>query len=337
MAVYPAASSTVRFGDPVAAARSFAVDFVGFVDPVVGAFEQGDTQSGEVEVRPSSSGPVTTVLVRRLGTTWWVLGSSTPNIRISQPRAMATISSPVHLQGTSTAFEAQVNAEIREDGNRRPLGEGYLMGGSNGDMGPFDGSVIFADPSAPMGAVMMFTVSMENGHVAEASVVRVGFSAPAPIEPTSACPNYAMVRPQAPQGEMVTTVFYSCDVDANPVATYRLTPSSPAVLRTALEQLLAGPTAAESAAGLHSWFSPATAGMLAGVSITGGRAVVDFHDLRPVIPNASSSAGSRLLLSQLDATVFHFPSVHSAIYRIDGDCEAFSAWLQYGGCTPRTR
>jgi hypothetical protein len=41
-------------------------------------------------------------------------------------------------------------------------------------------------------------------------------------------------------------------------------------------------------------------------------AVVDFDARLPdVIPNASSSAGSTQLLSQLDATVFQFRSVES--------------------------
>jgi hypothetical protein len=65
--------------------------------------------------------------------------------------------------------------------------------------------------------------------------------------------------------------------------------------------------------------------------------VVDFHDLRTVIPNASTSAGSGMLLAQLDATVFQFDSVSSVVYRIEGDCEAFNEWLQFGGCEPRVR
>ena len=77
--------------------------------------------------------------------------------------------------------------------------------------------------------------------------------------------------------------------------------------------------------------------MLRGVTITEGHAVVDFDDLRPVIPNASSSAGSERLLAQLDATVFQFSSVESVEYRINGDCEAFNEWLQFGGCDRRTR
>ena len=110
-----------------------------------------------------------------------------------------------------------------------------------------------------------------------------------------------------------------------------------AALRVAMEELLAGPTPAERRAGLDSWFSEETADRLRSVTIEGGHAVVDFHDLRDVIPNAGSSAGSRRLLAELDATVFQFRSISSVEYRLDGDCEAFTEWLQIGGCDPRPR
>jgi len=181
-AVYPTAGSSVRFDTPSDAARGFAVDFVGFVDPVVGEFQQGDSQSGEIEIRPSTSGPVTTVLVRRLGDSWWVLGAATANIELQDPAALAQISSPVRLRGVSTAFEANVSVEIRDDGARRPLGDGFVMGGSMGEKGPFDGTVTFAEPSASMGAVVLYTTSMENGRVWEAAVVRVRFAPPEPTQ-----------------------------------------------------------------------------------------------------------------------------------------------------------
>jgi hypothetical protein len=47
-----------------------------------------------------------------------------------------------------------------------------------------------------------------------------------------------------------------------------------------------------------------------------------------VIPNASSSCGSAILLAQLDATATQFPTVDRAVYSIDGDTRAFYEWLQ---------
>lgn len=179
-AVWPPASSTVVYHDPVAAAKGFAVDYVGFTDPVVGEFRAGDSRSGEVSVRPDATGPETIVLVRQLGTagTWSVLGSQTANLLPSVPVALASISSPVTLRGTSTAFEATVNVEIREDGNSQPLAKTTFMGGSNGQMGPYEATIAYAPPHATSGAVVLFTISPKDGHIAEATVVRVRFAAP---------------------------------------------------------------------------------------------------------------------------------------------------------------
>lgn len=119
-------------------------------------------------------------------------------------------------------------------------------------------------------------------------------------------------------------------VDRN---TERQAPAGPAStdLRHALEQLLRGPTAQAQAGDHYSWFSARTADALRSVTVDStGRATVDFHDLRPLIPNASSSAGSALLLDELDSTVFQFPDIRSVEYRMDGSCELFWEWLQYG-------
>src|SRR5689334_12156148 len=64
-AVWPPAGGA-RYTEPVAAAKGFATDLLGFVDPVVGVYQAGDSRSGEVEVRPVATGPVTTVVVRQL-------------------------------------------------------------------------------------------------------------------------------------------------------------------------------------------------------------------------------------------------------------------------------
>ena len=335
-AVYPTPASGIRFVHPVAAARAFAVDYVGFVNPIVGSFDASGGESGTVDVRASASGVVTTVRLHRMTGSWWVLGSSTPDIRLDTPAASAAIASPVRVQGVSTAFEAQVNVEVRQDGARAPIGTGYVMGGSMGTMAPFNGAIAFSTPSAVRGALVLFTVSMANGNLWEATVVRVAFAPTPTLVPTSACPNYAMARPTPPAGEMVVTVFYSCGVDAAPVPTYRLYPRTTALLLTTLDQLLAGPSTTERAAGLSSWFSASTASYVRRVTLDAGRATVDFGDLRSVIPNASTSAGSHLLLSQLDATVFQFPTVTSVIYRIDGSCQVFGEWLQLDGCVART-
>jgi len=177
-AVWPFASGTTRFSDPVAVASSFATDYLGFVDPVVGTFQEGDSRSGEVEIRPRADGPATTVFVRQLtdDDSWWVLGCAAPSIELTEPGALVAISSPVTLSGQSTAFEANVNVEIRQDESIAPLAQDFVMGGSMGEMGPFSKAIAFDPPTAPAGAVVLRTFSMEDGATDEAAVLRVAFA-----------------------------------------------------------------------------------------------------------------------------------------------------------------
>ena len=137
------------------------------------------------------------------------------------------------------------------------------------------------------------------------------------------------------EGMVNVWVFFTMAADENmtPVPAERYVPQTdnPAELvRTTFKELLKGPTDAEKAAGLISWFSGATAGAITGVAGVGGEYTVDFTGLNMLIPNASTSAGSQMLMSQLNSTVFQFDFVQSVGYTLDGNCAAFWEWLQMG-------
>ena len=105
-------------------------------------------------------------------------------------------------------------------------------------------------------------------------------------------------------------------------------------LAAAIGHLLAGPTSAEEASGINSWFSDATENQLNNVSVDeAGAAVINFADFSAIIPNASTSAGRRQLLGEIRATVFQFEEVTSAELQFDGSCADFWLWLQ-GICAP---
>lgn len=106
------------------------------------------------------------------------------------------------------------------------------------------------------------------------------------------------------------------------------TVATPGVLRGAMAALLRGPTRAERARGYRGWFSARTAGRLRSVRIARGVAYIDLRDLRRIIPNASTSCGSALLLAQLNRTARQFPAVRRTVYSFDGDVGAFYEWLQ---------
>jgi hypothetical protein len=100
------------------------------------------------------------------------------------------------------------------------------------------------------------------------------------------------------------------------------------LLRVALSALVEGPTPEEEARGITSFFSAETAGILQAVELVGDSAMVDFSDLRTLIPGASSSAGSFALLSELSGTVFALPGIARVEYRMEGSCDTFWAFLQ---------
>jgi spore germination protein GerM len=116
-----------------------------------------------------------------------------------------------------------------------------------------------------------------------------------------------------------------------PYPVNRAVPPGTDMLTLALQQLLRGPTVAEREEGLTSWFSEATSDLLIEASIDeDGHAVVDFADFRRIIPGASSSAGSRILLTELTGTVAQFEAVRSIEYQLSGSCHRFWAFLQHG-------
>ncbi|MSY79798.1 MAG: hypothetical protein F2694_09135 [Actinobacteria bacterium] len=176
--VWPAADGSVPYADPVEAAAGFATEFIGFTEPLVGEFQRGDSRSGEVEIRPTATGPVTTVLLRQVANddSWWVLGAVTDAISPTAPARDSIVKSPVLLQGSSTAFEGTVDVAVRSRSTARPLAEGFVTGGSMGEVGPFDSTLEFANSATPDGAIVFSTSSMEDGRVWEATVVAVRFS-----------------------------------------------------------------------------------------------------------------------------------------------------------------
>lgn len=174
--IWPPDGGDVAYSDPVDAATSFATELVGFTDPIVGEYLEGDARSGEVEVRSRDDGPITVVFVRQLqGDAWSVIGAATADIALESPGTLDTITSPVALAGRATAFEGTVQTAVTDaDGER--LGEGFVTGGALGELQPFDGDLAFEAPSGDHGAVLAYTVSARDGSVEQATATAVRFT-----------------------------------------------------------------------------------------------------------------------------------------------------------------
>jgi len=297
------------FNDPTQTALEFAREYLKFPDPVK---VSGDDR--RITLAPKKGSPLRTVVeVADVGGgdgPYAAVGASTANIKVTRPARGSTIPNPVTLTGNSTAYEATVNVEVRQDGGDK-LGETYVMGGANGEFGDFAGDLTYSPPTKKAGALVFFTESAEDGGISEATVVRVAFGST-----------------EKPGGVTRFSVFFH-DRNGKLVEVARESGHTPGVLRAALESLFAGPQA-EDGAGITSVFSTKTTGLLAGVTLRpDGTAVVDIND---TVDNANSSEGSRILLEELNATVFQFSTVKRVEYRLKGSCDAFWQWLQYGDC-----
>lgn len=99
----------------------------------------------------------------------------------------------------------------------------------------------------------------------------------------------------------------------------------------ALRALVEGPSDAERADGVTSWFSAETAELIRSVRIADGIAFVDLAHFRGR-PFNSTSCGSEQFFSALDATLQQFPTVRDTRYLLEGDPEA--AYLVFGLAPP---
>ncbi len=173
--VFPDPGTSQRFDDPVAVATAFVSDFLGFTSPIVGEFAQGDSRSGEVEVRPFVEGAPTVVLVRQLeDDTWFVIGATTDSIRLATPATGDTIASPQALTGAAYAFEGTVNVRLYVDGTQEPIAETFVTGRGDGVLGDFDGELEFTDTTgATHGVLVLTSEGGEDAAPIAAQVIRV--------------------------------------------------------------------------------------------------------------------------------------------------------------------
>lgn len=181
-----------RGGDPtlVEASRSPRTVAAAFVERFleagppaeIGEYRAADARSGEVDVRMRPGGPVSTLVVRQLGATgrWSVVAAFTANITIDAPGAFAPAEGTVDVAGTSTAFEGTVVVDVRETPTGQLLGRRPLIGGANGELGPYRGAVGFLRTPAGTGAVVVHTESAADGRLEEFAVVGISWPVPAP-------------------------------------------------------------------------------------------------------------------------------------------------------------
>jgi hypothetical protein len=175
--VFPDPLTSQRFNDPVAAVTAFATELIGMVEPLIGDFMQGDSRSGEVEVRPMEDGPETLVLVRQLeDDSWFVIGAISSEIELEEPENRAEVGDPIELRGQARAFEGTVPVRVLADGVGE-VGEGFVTGSGGPDLGPFEGEVDIDVPDGVShGIVLLVTEGGEDMVPWTVTAIRVRFA-----------------------------------------------------------------------------------------------------------------------------------------------------------------
>ena len=187
--------------EAVATAVAFMRREVGMTDPVAGPFRWTGARTGQVDIRARipgdanpARGPVTTVSLRRLATTWYVLGVGSDAIRVVRPRPQDPIRSPL---GVIALAEDRVHLRVTQDryGKDLELGSDDLSPGPAPLVG---GAIVFKAPSDTTGSLVLTTASGHNGEVWAATVVRIGFATGPPPQILG-----TQISPQLPEKDGV--------------------------------------------------------------------------------------------------------------------------------------
>lgn len=163
---------------PEGAAKRFAREYLGMTQAglIVSEFRQGDSRSGEVEIKPSDrqGAPETTVLLRQIvGSRWSVIGTAARDIRVAEPATGHVDGTPpVHVSGEGRAFEGTINVEVRTE--EEVLGTGFVTAGCCEAYEPFSGDISYRKPQQRITAAVVFLIhSAEDGSVVQASAIPI--------------------------------------------------------------------------------------------------------------------------------------------------------------------
>lgn len=226
------------------------------------------------------------------------------NITVSSPRANDTVSLPIRITGTARVFENQLNYRIRDaDGTILTEGSTYANSPDTGMYGPFIINVSAMDaPQGTRGTIEVFDYSAKDGSQIDTVSVPIQFAQ----EKNLSIRIYFGNNQQS--GEFV------CE---NVVPILRSIQKTSTPARSAMEQLLKGPTESEK---LQGYFTSINTNVkVQKLTITNGVARVDFD--KRLEEGVGGSCRVAAIRAQITQTLKQFASVHEVIISIDGRTE----------------
>jgi hypothetical protein len=287
-----------QYTDPVGAARSFVVEYVGFPEPRFGEVREAEPRLVEIDVLAlgESGEPIggqhwSTLQLRQVeGDVWRVSLATSDQVVIE---GVESSDSVVTVRGIGNGFEGTLNAHaVDADGGR--LGDPAIITVNCCEaLEPFEATI--AVPERPASVLVISSTGLEVGS---------DFAA----------------TPVANAGVAVSVFFVGGDGTVQPVVRYV---EPPAVLNGALAALLAGPAAGEGVT------TGLPAGLTATAAISGDQATVDLAGPEG---QALPPGQAERVVEQLSRTVFQFPNIEAVRFGLNGSCEDFGAWTGLREC-----
>ena len=174
--VWPSHLEILRYDRPEEAARAF-VEWIGFDAPLVGFLRPTAEGTGEIAVRPTRDGPVTTVSLRQIGPdgSWWVLGSSASGLVIDTPVSRSLVSNPLYVHGIGQSPSGTVELELRGDRSTEPELRAHIVTGGGVEPITLEGQFGWAADNSIGGSLIVLSRDRPTGRIWEATVIRVRF------------------------------------------------------------------------------------------------------------------------------------------------------------------
>lgn len=142
-------------------------------------------------------------------------------------------------------------------------------------------------------------------------------------------------QPRTTESVTLLRIYFNCGNIIEPSGTsfvYRTVPRTAQRLGATLTELVKGPTEEEAALGFGSFFDESTANAFRDVTISDGRAFIDFNNFR--VPDiVKTEQGRQFFVIEIAANALQFDSVTSVEIRLNGSCAAFSEMIGSTGCT----
>jgi len=170
---FPSPEGSRSFETPAAAARAYATDVLGFTELVLGAPAVAGGEA-EVVVQASEDGPESRIHLVGAGDAWYVTGSTTEDVTVTQPAPGTSLATPFQTAGQALAFEGSVEVLVLTQDDPAPLGSGTVTGSGSPPAGPFAGDITFTPPPAAAPGVLVYRIlSPADGRVLQATSLRV--------------------------------------------------------------------------------------------------------------------------------------------------------------------